>query len=208
MIMNKIFFITGIGTGIGKTIVSAILTEKLQADYWKPIQSGDLDISDSLLVKNLVSNTKTMIHPEGYRLGQPLSPHLSARLDGIEIKITEMPLPQTDNYLVVEGAGGLMVPLNDNQLILDLIKQLKARTIVVSQNYLGSINHTLLTLEVLKHNRIPVEGLIFNGSPNAESESYIKQYSDTKIIGRIPSLTTIDKENVKKAGHYLDLKVD
>jgi len=206
--MNKTYFITGIGTGVGKTIVSAILTEKLQADYWKPVQSGDLDISDSLLIKNLISNAKTTIHPERYRLGQPLSPHLSARLDGIEIKMTEMQLPKTGNHLVVEGAGGLMVPLNENKLILDLVKQLQAKTIVVSQNYLGSINHTLLTLEVLKYHGIPVEGLIFNGSPNIESESYIKQYSNIRIIGKIPSLTTIDKESVKKAGQYLDLDFD
>lgn len=203
--MNNTYFITGIGTGIGKTVVSAILTEKLEADYWKPIQSGDLDISDSLFIRNLVSNTKTIIHPERYRLGQPLSPHLSARLDGVHITTESMHIPETSNSLIIEGAGGLMVPLNENDLILDLIKHLNVKVIVVSQNYLGSINHTLLTLEVLKSNHIHVEGLIFNGSPNIETENYIRNYSGVKIIGKIPSLPVINKENIKQAGKYLEI---
>lgn len=204
--MSNIYFITGIGTGIGKTIVSAILTEKLNADYWKPIQSGDLDISDSLFIKHLISNTKTVIHPERYRLSQPLSPHLSARLDGLEITTATTQLPETNNNLIIEGAGGLMVPLNDKELILDLIKTFEAKVIVVSQNYLGSINHTLLTLEVLKTNQIDVAGLIFNGSPNKETENYIANYSNVNIIGKVPSITTIDKESVKAAGQYIDLQ--
>jgi dethiobiotin synthetase len=203
--MSNSYFITGIGTGIGKTITSAILTEKLKADYWKPIQSGDLDISDSLLIKNLISNTQTIIHPEAYRLGQPLSPHLSAKIDGVQIKTDSMTTPNTSNQLVIEGAGGLMVPLNNKELILDLIKSLKVKVIVVSQNYLGSINHTLLTLEVLKVNRIPVEGLIFNGPANIESENYISNYSGIKILGKIPNLSVIDKENILKAGQYISI---
>ena len=203
--MSNIYFVTGIGTGIGKTVVSAILAEKLNADYWKPIQSGDLEISDSLLVKNLLSNTKTVIHPERYRLGQPLSPHLSARLDGIEISLAAIQAPQTDNDLIIEGAGGLMVPLNNEDLILDLIKKTNAKVIVISQNYLGSINHTLLTLEVLKISQIAIEGLIFNGVSNPESESYISQYSKARVLGRIPKISVIDKETIKEAGKYITL---
>jgi dethiobiotin synthetase len=203
--MNDTYFITGIGTGIGKTVVSAILTEKLKADYWKPIQSGDLEISDSLFIKHLVSNSQTIIHPEKYRLGQPLSPHLSAKLDGVHITTEAIKLPQTDNHLVIEGAGGLMVPLNDNELIIDLIKNLKAKVIVVSQNYLGSINHTLLTLEILKAHQITIEGLIFNGAANPETESYIENYSKVKVIGKIPKLSIIDKESIIGAGQYLNL---
>lgn len=203
--MSNTYFVTGIGTGIGKTVVSAILTEKLQADYWKPIQSGDLEISDSLFVKHLISNTKTVIHPEKYRLGQPLSPHLSARIDGVEIDLGAIQKPITGDNLVIEGAGGLMVPLNDTELILDLIKSLKAKVIVVSQNYLGSINHSLLTLEVLKARNIPVEGLIFNGSPNPESETYISRYSGIKILGKIPKMSIVDQESIREAGKYLSL---
>jgi dethiobiotin synthetase len=202
---NNIYFITGIGTGIGKTIISAILTEKLQADYWKPIQSGDLDVSDSLHIKQLISNPKTVIHPERYRLGQPLSPHLSAKIDGVHINIADIKLPETNNNLIIEGAGGLMVPLNDQDLILDLIKSLHVKVIVVSQNYLGSINHTLLTLQVLKFNNIQVEGIIFNGAPNPESEAYIQNYTEIKILGRIPKMSIIDQEHIAKAGQHIVL---
>lgn len=201
--MNKTYFITGIGTGIGKTIVSAILTEKLQADYWKPIQSGDLDNSDSLLVAQLISNQKTVIQPEQFKLSQPLSPHLSARIDGIQLTTAAIKAPATTNHLVIEGAGGLMVPINEEELMLDLIKTLNAKVIVVSQNYLGSINHTLLTLEVLKAREIEVEGLIFNGAANEESERYISTYSGIPILGRIPQLENLDKESVQKAGAHL-----
>src|SRR5471030_1625333 len=103
-------FITGIGTGIGKTIVSAILVEKLKADYWKPVQAGDLDNSDTLLVKSLVSNSASKFYPEAYRLTQPFSPHKAAELDGIEIDQATIVAPKTDNQLIIEGAGGLMVP--------------------------------------------------------------------------------------------------
>src|ERR1700759_2541789 len=110
--MNKPLFITGIGTGIGKTIISAILVEKLKADYWKPIQSGDLDDSDTLKVKSLVTNTQSKFYTESYRLTQPYSPHKSAALDGISVDPEKIILPKTDNLLIIEGAGGLMVPLN------------------------------------------------------------------------------------------------
>jgi dethiobiotin synthetase len=203
--MNNTYFITGIGTGIGKTVVSSILTEKLQADYWKPIQSGDLDISDSLFVGNLISNTKTVIHPERYRLGQPLSPHLSAKIDGVYITTDSIKKPVTNNRLIIEGAGGLMVPLNDKELVSDLIKSLGAKVIVVSQNYLGSINHTLLTLEVLKANNILVEGLIFNGTANPETEDYIENYSGVRVIGKVPFMSRIDKEHIISAGQYINL---
>lgn len=202
--MNSTYFITGIGTGIGKTIISAILTEKLKADYWKPIQSGDLEISDSLFVKHLVS-PDTIIHPESYRLSEPLSPHLSARLDGIEISLAAIKKPETNNNLIIEGAGGLMVPLNDTELILDLIKSLAVKVIVVSQNYLGSINHTLLTLEILKAHQIEIAGLIFNGEKNEESERYIQNYSKVKVLGRIPKMGIIDQDVIKKAGQHITL---
>jgi dethiobiotin synthetase len=197
------YFITGIGTGIGKTLISAILTEKLNADYWKPIQSGDLETSDSLTIESLISNTKTVIHPESYKLTQPLSPHLSARLDGIEIDLDKIVIPATTNDLIIEGAGGLMVPLNENELIVDLIKKLNVEVILISQNYLGSINHTLLSINLLKQYEIPVKGIIFNGDENLESERYILQYTKTKKLGKVPSLKNIDKEKVVTAGQHL-----
>lgn len=201
---TKRYFVTGIGTGIGKTIVSAILTEKLQADYWKPVQSGDLDQSDTLKVKSLVSNQKTVFHPETYRLTQPFSPHKSARLDNVVLDEQQFILPATDNTLIVEGAGGLMVPLNDHFLMIDLIKKLNAEVVLVSQNYLGSINHTLLSWKALVQENIPIAGLIFNGATDPDSESFILQYTKLKLLGCIPEMAEINPQAIKKAGETLN----
>jgi dethiobiotin synthetase len=198
-------FISGIDTGIGKTLVSAILTEKLNADYWKPIQSGDLDSSDTLKVKSLISNKVTHFFPEAYALTQPFSPHKSAALDKITIDLENIVLPKTDNQLIIEGAGGLMVPLNDNFLIIDLIKQLNARVILVTKHYLGSINHTLLSLHALKKYGIPVMGIIFNGDKDIYSKSYILEYSEVPDLGQIPEFKTINKKTVKEAGKFITL---
>jgi dethiobiotin synthetase len=203
--MHESYFITGIGTGIGKTIVSAVLTEKLQADYWKPIQSGDLAQSDSMMIESLLTNRITKIHPELYRLTQPLSPHLSAKLDGITIDLAKFELPKTTNNLIVEGAGGLMVPLNDQHLIVDLINKLGLQVILVSQSYLGSINHSLLTITTLKRYNIPIKGIIFNGEPNIESEQYILNYGKIPNLGNIPVLKNVSKENIAEVGKCLKM---
>ena len=201
--MSESYFITGIGTGIGKTISSAVLTEKLQADYWKPIQAGDLEQSDSLMVQRLLSNTISKIHPEQYRLNHPLSPHLSAKLDGVTIDLNSFNLPETNNKLVVEGAGGLMVPLNDQYLIVDLIKKLNLPVIIISQHYLGSINHTLLTINTLKQYQISIKGIIFNGETNEESEKYILNYTQIDNLGSIRALTMLNKEAIIEASKLL-----
>ncbi|MHB8208886.1 dethiobiotin synthase [Mucilaginibacter sp.] len=202
---NKTLFITGIGTGMGKTIVSAVLTEKLKSDYWKPIQSGDLDDSDTLKVKHLVSNTISTFHPEAYRLTQPYSPHKSAAIDGITIDLNKIIAPETNNNLLIEGAGGLMVPLNDDYLMIDLIKQLDVEVVLVSQNYLGSINHTLLSVAMLKQYDIKIAGIIFNGKTDENSESYILKYTGVKLLGHLPEFDPIDKEAIVKAGDFITL---
>ena len=190
----KKYFVTGNGTEVGKTFVSAILVEALKADYWKPIQAGDLENSDSKLVRSLVSNTQSKFHTEGVLLSQPMSPHAAARIDGIDIKLESFLVPETENDLIIEGAGGLMVPINDNgDLIVDLIKYLDVEVIVVSRNYLGSINHTLLTFEVLKEKGWKVKGVIFNGEPNAESEEYILKYTGVELLGRIGNVVDVNK---------------
>ncbi len=199
------YFITGIGTGIGKTLISAILTEKLMADYWKPIQSGDLDISDSKTIASLISNPKSVIHPESYRLTRPLSPHLSAKLDGVEIRLDQIIIPETENNLMIEGAGGLMVPLNETQLIVDLIDKLDVEVILISQNYLGSINHTLLSINLLNQYEIKIKGIIFNGDENLETERFILDYSKIKKLGHVPSLRNIDKNVIISAGKELSI---
>jgi len=199
-------FVTGIGTGIGKTIVSAILVEKLKADYWKPIQSGDLDNSDTILVKSLVSNPVSKFHPEAYRLTQPFSPHKSAALDGIEIDPAKIIIPETDNQLIIEGAGGLMVPLNDRFLMIDLIKQLDAEVILVSKNYLGSINHTLLSIEALRSRNISIKGIILNGDSDEWSESVIKSISGIVKTAHIEHMPLLNKELIlTQARDYIEL---
>nr|WP_067061061.1 dethiobiotin synthase [Mucilaginibacter sp. L294] len=200
---NKPLFVTGIGTDIGKTLISAILVQKITCDYWKPIQSGELENSDTMKVQRLVSNTTSVFHQESYRLTQPYSPHKSAELDGIEIDEKTIIAPKTNNQLLIEGAGGLMVPLNNHALVIDLIKQLNAEVILVSQNYLGSINHTLLSIEALKQRGIAIKGVIFNGEENTSTEDYITAYAQVKHLGRVPFMDTVDKESVKAAGGYI-----
>lgn len=193
---NRPIFITGIGTGIGKTVVAAILTESLKADYWKPVQSGDLDNSDTMKVQALISNNKTAFHPEAYRLTQPYSPHKSAALDGIEIDLSSFELPETDNTLIIEGAGGLMVPLNNKDLMIDLIKKLDAEVVLVIQHYLGSINHSLLSLEALYGRNIPIRAIIFNGDSDEYSENVIKAHTKGERTVSIPKLLSLDKQSI------------
>ncbi|AKD03831.1 dethiobiotin synthase [Pontibacter korlensis] len=181
----KQYFVTGIGTDVGKTVAAAILTEALQADYWKPVQAGGLDFTDTDTVKSLVSNEHSVFHPEAYRLKMAASPHKAAAAEGVEIDVKGLRLPETQNNLIVEGAGGLMVPLNKRYLVLDLVQQLGLEVVLVSRNYLGSINHTLLTAEVLRYRKIPVAGIIFNGEENTTSEDFIVKYTGLR---RLPSI--------------------
>ncbi len=194
-------FITGIGTDIGKTIAAAIITESLQADYWKPIQAGDLDNSDSHKIKAYLSNSKTKIHPNSYALQTAASPHYAANLENTIIDIKKINEPETQNHLVIEGAGGILVPLNDTQTIADIIQK-DYKVIVVSQHYLGSINHTLLTMEALQHRKITIAGIIFNGIENAATESIILNKTGVKMLGRIEPEPYFD-ENV--IAYYADL---
>ncbi|MEO8108715.1 MAG: dethiobiotin synthase [Ginsengibacter sp.] len=191
-------FITGTGTGVGKTLAAAIVTEALNADYWKPVQAGYDDGTDSITVQQLLSNKKSVIHPELYRLALPASPHISAGLEGKNIKIKTIIkyLPATKNQLIIEGAGGLMVPLNEKQFVCDLIKKMKATVIIVSKNELGSINHSLLTAAALKQKKIKVAGWIFN-EQFMDYEMQIAAWSDYPLIASIPHQENINKETVK-----------
>lgn len=181
---KKTIFITGIGTDVGKTITSAIITEALQADYWKPVQSGDLHHTDSIKVEQLVSNPKSVFHPAVYALQTPVSPHYAAALDEITIELSQLKRLSTENHLVIEGAGGVLVPLNDQHTILDLIYP-DDFVIVVSRHYLGSINHTLLTLEVLKAAGFKKIGIIFSGDAYSSTEDIILKKFQLPLLGRI-----------------------
>lgn len=194
-------FITGISTDVGKTIASAIIIEALKADYWKPIQAGDLENSDSHKVKSLLSNKNTVVHPNSYALNTPASPHLAAELDNIVIDLKKIIEPKTENHLVIEGAGGIFVPLNENDCVIDLIHP-DYKVIVVSRHYLGSINHTLLTVEALQNRNIAIAGIIFSGEENKATESIILSKTRIKCIGRIEQEPYFDQNVIKE---YADL---
>ena len=193
--MRKIF-VSGIGTDVGKTVVSAILCKGLRADYWKPIQSGDFAPTDRERVQLLLPETKT--HKEQWLLKKPVSPHEAAALENIRINLQELIIPETKNTLIIEGAGGLMVPLNDEELIIDMIIKTDAEVVLVSSNYLGSINHTLLSAEVLRSRGIKVTGIIFNGSENNATEEAIQNFSGLPVLGRIGKEVKIDQQVIEK----------
>ena len=188
------YFVTAIGTDCGKTLVSSILCEALLADYWKPVQSGMPRDTDE--VKRLIHNPRTTLHPEMYLLSTPVSPHASAKLDGTVIRLDHFIVPHTTNTLIIEGAGGCLVPLNDDDLVIDLIPRFEAEAILVSNFYLGSINHTLLTLEALRARNIKIKGLIFNGEPNEESERIILRYAQVRCLLHIKKEKEINREVV------------
>lgn len=195
-------FITGIGTDVGKTVVAAIVAEALEADYWKPVQAGYDDGTDSEWVNRMLSNEKSNIYPETYKLKMPASPHIAAKEEEITISLENIykqycQLPAANRQLVIEGAGGLMVPLNENEFVLDLIKKLKAKVIVVSRNYLGSINHSILTAEVCKQHYIDVMGWVFNDN-YMHYEEQIVSWTGYPKIGSIDYELEPGKAFIKK----------
>ena len=189
-------FITGIGTDVGKTVISALMVKHLNADYWKPVQAGVEPTTDSKTIKELVP--KSVIHAERYLLQEPMSPHAAADREGLEINISDFELPQSDNTIVVEGAGGLMVPINyKGDTYFELIKHLNLPVVVVSRNYLGSINHTLMTLELLKQSKVEILGVVFNDKPNPETEKIILDKTGLNCLGNIEFLNEVNESSVE-----------
>lgn len=202
-------FITGIGTDVGKTLIAAIVTEALQADYWKPVQAGFETGTDAQQVRRLLSNEVSVVHDELYRLHTPASPHIAARNDGIAIDaglIVQQCAALTSlaggRRLVVEGAGGLLVPLHDNLMVADLIRMLNAKVILVSRNYLGSINHSLLTAAYCKQHQLDVAGWVFSDDYLAY-ESEIVKWSGIPSLGSVPHLKRVDRYSVRKQAGLL-----
>jgi dethiobiotin synthetase len=206
--MQQPIFVTGIGTDVGKTIVSAVLTEALHAEYWKPVQAGFYDGTDALTVKELISHDKTVIHPEVYKLSLAASPHIAARIEHTNIDLdliaekyhqlkTKNSELRAQKQLIIEGAGGLMVPLNEMEFMFDLILKLHARVILVSRNYLGSINHSLLTADVCKQKNIEVTGWIFNDQ-YMDYENEIVQWTGLPKIFSIPFAQPLTKQFIKE----------
>src|SRR5690606_11969096 len=197
--MGKKYFGTGIGTSVGKTIDSAVLVRLWNAEYCKPIQSGDLESSDSLMLRALVGD-KLSVHPEGYKLNTHASPHYSAEVDGVEISIQDFQLPETSGNLIVEGAGGMFVPINDQEFIIDLAEHLDLPVILVCSDYLGSINHSLLSFHSLNERGIAVEYIVLNGEFKESSRRIlIKNKPAGSKIMEIPQLETVDAAGLEKA---------
>jgi dethiobiotin synthetase len=192
------YFVTAIGTNSGKTIFSAVLVEMLQADYWKPIQSGTED-KDADKICELINNNYSLVHPSFYELKLPASPHQAAYEQGIEIRLDDFSLPQTDNHLVIEGAGGLLVPLNyHNEFVIDLAQKFDAELILVSDFYLGSINHTLLSYNEIKRRNLKIKGIVFNGDLNEHSVKIILQTTGLKKLLHIPRVSKITSYEIKR----------
>ena len=192
---SKTIAILGIHTGIGKTIAAAVLAQAIGADYWKPVQAGIAE-RDALTVKDLLTDGDKRVHDEAVVLSQPLSPHAAAVIDDVEVDHTKFRWPDTSKTLLVETAGGILSPMSGSSTMADFVAYYDMPAILVAQNYLGSINHTLLSIEVLKSRGIRLLGIVMNGVANASSETFITHYSQTPVIARIPHFDKLDKESV------------
>ncbi len=197
--MNKRLVVVGTDTGIGKTTFSAGLTGALDAAYWKPVQSGDLDATDSDTVLRLAGIDPRQIVPEIYRLKTPASPHLAAEIDGVEIDPAALVLPKTDRPLIVEGAGGLLVPLTRSITYIDVIARWHVPVVLCARTTLGTINHSLLSIEALRARNVPLLGIAFIGDENAESERIIAAMGQVKRLGRLPHLAPLSRQTLREA---------
>jgi dethiobiotin synthetase len=195
--------IAGIGTAVGKTITAAIFVEHHQADYWKPVQAGELSNTDSHLVASLAPGANK-IHPEAYRLTAPMSPHAAASMDDLVIGPESLALPETEQFLVVEIAGGLMVPLNTNLTNLDMLDEWGLPVVLVCNYYLGSINHTLLSIDALEQHGVDIAGLVFNGEPNEATRTVILERSGLSCLLDIPQAEVIDSDFIRQCAGRLE----
>jgi dethiobiotin synthetase len=201
-------FISGIGTGIGKTVIAALITEGLKTDYWKPVQAGFDQGTDSSLMASLVSNSETIIHPETYKLKLAASPHLAAGNENLRIEpgliLRDFKKMNPERPLIIEGAGGLMVPLNEKDFVIDLIKPMNARLILVSRNYLGSINHSLMTAKLCRSYGLDVAGWVFNDDyMNYEQE--IAAWSGYPVLFSLPLFDSISRQTISQAALRIEL---
>ncbi len=202
--MNDQYVITGIGTEVGKTVVSAIVAESLSATYWKPVQAGDLASSDSIKIMTYTSNVSVL--QEAFRLNSPMSPHAAAEKDGVKISLEDLQIPKVDGNLIIEGAGGLMVPINnDGLLYIDAFEKWELPVIVVSRHYLGSINHSLLTIEMLKNRGCQIEGIVFVGDEKRTTEEAILKCSGVKMLARIPLADKVDRSFIAEQAKLFQL---
>ncbi len=192
-------FVTGTDTGVGKTVVSAWLMRVLDADYWKPIQAGTEDETDTAVVQRLTGLPEVRFHESAYRLKAPLSPYEAARREGITIDLDRIALPESARPLVVEGAGGILVPLNDRTFMTDLMAKFGLPAVIVARAELGTINHTLLTVEALRARGLAVAGVVMNGAPNAANRRAIETFGRVQVIAEFPPLEPLDAKTLAAA---------
>lgn len=197
--MTEQCIITGTDTDIGKTVVAAMLTLALDAYYWKPVQCGVQGGVDTKAVQKMTQLPAERFAPERYILSEPLSPHRAAELDGVEINVNALEIPRVDGPLLIEGAGGLMVPMTRDVLQIDVFARWRLPVILVARTGLGTLNHTLLSLEALKTRRIPVHGIIFSGEDNPDNIRTIHEFSGAKILGRLPVLDSLSPSRLTEA---------
>jgi dethiobiotin synthetase len=191
------FFVTGTDTGIGKTLVSAMLMLGLKSHYWKPIQSGIAEGSDTDWIRKITEFPDEYFFKERYLLNEPLSPHAAALIDGIKIELSEITAPGDGNQpLIIEGAGGVMVPLNDKHMMLDLIKKLALPAILVSRSGLGTINHSLLTINCLRQAGVSIAGVIMNGSLNKSNRTAIENYGQVPVLAEIEPIEKVSRQSL------------
>lgn len=195
----SIHVVTGTDTGIGKTVFAAGLAAALGAHYWKPIQAGVEPDGDKEEVARLSGLPASHILPEAYRLNTPASPHLAARIDGVEISLDRLALPQVDGPLVIEGAGGLLVPVNEQLLMADLFAHWGQPVILCARTALGTINHSLLSIEALRARNVPIAGIAFIGEPHKENERIIPQLANVRSLGRLPLLDPLNPATLASA---------
>lgn len=193
------FFVTGTDTGIGKTVVSAILTRALNASYWKPIQAGLEEETDTEFISRTTGFSEPQIKPERYRLNTPMSPHAAAEIDNVEISMDDFELPAySTDHLVVEGAGGLHVPINDRDMIIDLIAHLNLPVVLVARSTLGTLNHTLLSIEALYSRDIPILGVVMNGSEHKSNRETIRHFGNVEILAEIDTIDPLNAKTLQK----------
>ena len=200
------YFVCGTDTDVGKTVASAWLMMHLDADYWKPVQSGALTDSDTNTVQSLTGFDAARFWPCTYELTEPLSPHEAARRDDVTIDFDAFELPRTERPLVVEGAGGLMVPLNDDYMMIDLMARLALPAVLVCRSGLGTINHTLLSLQALRARGMPVAGLIMSGEKSPHNRHALEQFADAPILAEIDFLDPLNADTLRAVPAEFTLK--
>ena len=199
------FFVTGTDTDVGKTVVSAWLVAQLGACYWKPVQAGNHPETDSDIVRRLSGVPEKRILAEAYVLPEPIAPHEAAQRAGVSIDLARLVPPSCDRPLVVEGAGGLLVPLNDRAFVADLASELHLPIILVARSTLGTINHTLLSLEAIRRRGLHLAGVVVNGPETPHNRAAIERYGRVEIIAEIPWLDQLTPAKLMAIEPELDL---